>query len=104
MAFGAFTLLFALLELALVRIGFVAIAAMGKRKRLFEITIQVTSHAGNLHVFSDQRIFRFGVVEILGGLPAFDVVALGTFVAKLAFVRIAVARRAIRRLAEEGFG
>ena len=71
MAFGAFTLLFALLELALMWIWFVAIAAIGKRKRLFEITIQVTSHAGNLHVFSDQRIFRFRVIEIEAGQKVF---------------------------------
>ena len=64
----------------------------------------VALFTGNLYMQAGQRIFRFGVVKILGSLPAFDVVALGTFVAELAFVRIAVAWRAIGRLAEEGFG
>lgn len=158
------------------RIGFVTIAAIGEGYLLFKIAIQVAGYAGNLHVFSDQGIFcfgmieveagqksfptaggvarlarlleftlvgigvagaagielhvlvarrtagslclvalftsdlyvqagkgifRFGVVEILGRFPAFDVMALGTFVSKLAFVRIGVTGNAIGGLAEE---
>ena len=177
MAFRAFTFLLAFFKLALVRVGFVAIAAIGEGERLLEIAIQVTRDAGNLGMFSDQRIlrfgvieieagqaeffqllvvwqvsqdflnsplwgsmwhaaagvefhvliacgsarriglvaffagnlyvqageriFRFGVIEILGSLPAFHVVALGAFVSELALVRIGVAGSAIRGLAEE---
>ncbi len=176
MAFRAFTLLLAFFKLPFVRIGFVAIAAIGEGERLFEVAIQVARDASNLGMLSDQRIFRFrvieieagkqvlpaaggvatlagllelalvwidvarragvevhvlvasgsarrigfvalfagdfyvqarqrifrfGVIKILGSLPAFHVVALGTFVAKLAFVRIGVAGSAVRGLAEE---
>jgi len=178
MAFRTFTLLLALLKLALVRIGFVTIAAIGERKLGLEVSVQVASHARNLDVFSNEWIFcfgmveikarqkifptaggvaafarfleltlvrvevargagielhvlianrtagrfrlvalfarnfyvqageritRLGVVEILSRFPVFHVVALGAFVAKLPFVRIAVAGSAIRGLAEKGF-
>lgn len=177
MTFGTFPLLLALFKLPLVGIGFVAIAAINKRKRLFEITIEVARDTGNLGVFpnerifgfgmieieagqesfptagsvagfadllkrtfvgigvargagvelhvlitsstarcvglvtflarnfyvkSSERVFCFGVIEILGGLPTFHVVALGAFASELAFMRIGVAGRAIRGLAEEG--
>ena len=64
----------------------------------------VTFFAGNFYVKASERIFCLGVIEILGGLPAFHVVALGAFASELAFVRIGVAGRAIRGLAEEGLG
>ena len=59
--------------------------------------------ARNLSVQACQRVARFGVVKFFGGFPVFHVVALGAFIAKLSFVRIAVAGRAVGRLAEEGF-
>jgi hypothetical protein len=60
--------------------------------------------ASHLDVQPGQRITRLGVVELLGSLPAFHVVALGALVAELSFVCIGVTGRAIRRLAEERFG
>ena len=179
MALGTLPLLFSLLKLAFVRIGLVAIVAIGEGQLFLEIPIQVTGQARDLDVFSDQGIFRLGVIkieagqqilpaagdvttvagflectlvgidvargtsvelhvlitsraaggigfvalfagnltmqagqrisgfrviEILGSLPAFDVVALGAFVSKLAFMRVRMARRASGGLAKEGLG
>jgi hypothetical protein len=59
--------------------------------------------ASDLTVQTSQRISRLRMIELLRTLPAFYVVALGAFVAELYFVRIGVARRAVRRLAKEGF-
>jgi len=109
-AAGDVTALAGFLEGTLVRIDVTSGAGV-------ELHILVTSRASrcvgfvalfawNLYVESCQRIPCFGVIEILGSLPAIDVVALGTFIpiSKLTFVRIRVARRANRRLAEEGLG
>ena len=67
MAFRAFAFLFAFRKLAVVRIGLVTIAAIGEGHRLLEIAIHVTSHAGDLDVFSDEGIFGFGVIKIKAG-------------------------------------
>lgn len=45
------------------RIRLVAVRAVGKRNRLFEITVQVASSASNRRVLALEWIFRFGVVE-----------------------------------------
>ena len=58
--------------------------------------------ASYLDVQTGERIARFRVIKILGRFPAVDVVALGAFVAELAFVRIVVTGRASRRKAEIG--
>lgn len=71
MALRTFTLLLALLKLAFVRVGLVAIAAIRERNLSFEIAVQVASHAGNLNVFPNQGILRFGVVEIKAGRKIF---------------------------------
>src|SRR5580700_9576597 len=64
-AFGAFAFLWAGLKLALVRIRLVAVVAVREWDLLFEIAVDVARHAGNLRVLSDERIFRFRVVEII---------------------------------------
>lgn len=71
MALRTFTLLLAFLKLAFVRVGLVAIAAIREGNLSFEVAVQVASHARNLNVFSNQRIFRFGVVEIKAGQKIF---------------------------------
>ena len=40
-----------------------AVRAVGKRNRLFEITVQVASSASNRRVLALEWIFRFGVVK-----------------------------------------
>jgi len=45
-----------------------------------------------------------GVIELFCSFPAFHGMALCAFVTELAFVRIGVARRAIRKLGKERFG
>lgn len=64
----------------------------------------VTFFAGDFYVQAGERIFSLRVIEILGSLPAIHVVAFRAFISKLTLVRIGVAWRAIRRLAEEGLG
>ena len=106
-AAGGVATLAGLLELALVRIDMACRAgielhvliASGSARRIGFVAL----FARNLYVQARQRIFRFRVIKIFCGLPAFYVVALGTFVAKLAFMRIGMARSAIRGLAEERF-
>ena len=58
-ALRAFAFFLPLFELALVRVGFMAITTIGKHHSRLEISIQVTSGAGNLRVFTNKRIFRF---------------------------------------------
>jgi hypothetical protein len=50
-------------ELSLVRIWFVAVDAFSKNERLFEIAIQMTLPAAHRLMFSEQRKFRFGMIE-----------------------------------------
>ena len=63
-AFRALAFLWASLKLALVGIRLVAIVAVRERELFLEVAVYVARHAGNLGVLADQRIFRFGVVEI----------------------------------------
>lgn len=65
MATRAFTLVRARRELAAVRIGRMAIRALRKRQRLFEISVRVALHAINLRVLSEQWEFRLGMIELL---------------------------------------
>ena len=95
------------LEFAFVRIE-VAVGAGGE----FHVVIAwraagriglVALFAGDLYVQTGEGIARFCVIEILGGFPVLNVVALRALTAELAFVRIVVARGAIGRKAEVGF-
>lgn len=52
-----------------------------------------TSHLG---VQTGEWIARFGMVEVLGRFPVFDVMALGAFIAELTLVRVVVAGLAKR--------
>lgn len=97
----------------LLEFAFVRIDVAGGAGRKFHVLVTcgaaggvgfVAFFAGDFYVQPGQRVSRFGVIEVLGGLPAFDVVAPGAFAPELSFVRIAVARGAARRLAEKGFG
>jgi hypothetical protein len=56
----------------------------------------VAALASDLAVQTSQRVARLRVIELLRTLPAFYVVALGALVAELRFVRIGMARRAVR--------
>jgi len=97
------------LELALVRIH-VAIVAFAElhvlvANRPARAIRLVALLAWHLDMQACQRITRLGVVKLLGGhLPGFDVMALGTFIAKRAFVGILVARRTSGGLREKGPG
>jgi len=64
----------------------------------------VTLFAGDFHVQAGEWITCFCVIEVLGGFPILNVVALHALSAELPFVRIVVARGAIGRKAEVGFG
>ena len=61
--FRALTLLGARLKLALVGV-LVAVHAVRKRKRFFEIAIDVARRAADRRMLSHQRILRLGVVKI----------------------------------------
>jgi len=113
MTFGAFALLWTRLELAFVWIGFVAVVTVCEINLLLEIGVEVACNAGDLLVFAEQRIFRFGVVEIETrekGLPAIGGVARVTRLLEFTLVRIkvtgvagikfhvAIARRTARRI------
>ena len=67
----AFTLLRARVELAFMRIGFMAIVAIGERDFLLEIIFKVTGVAGHGGMLAEQRIFGLGVVEIVTGKHGF---------------------------------
>ena len=45
------------------RIRLVAIRAVGKRNRLFEIAVHMASGAANRRMLALEWIFRFGMVE-----------------------------------------
>ena len=64
----------------------------------------VALFASYFNVQAGEGITSLGMIEFLGGLPTFDVVAFGAFVAELAFVGIAMAGSAIGGLAEERLG
>lgn len=63
MTFRAFALPGARLELAFVRIRFVAVHAVREGQRPFEITINVALRATDLCMPSEQRIFCLGMIE-----------------------------------------
>ena len=65
MAFRAFALAGASLELTFVWIGIVAIRALVKGERLSEIPSRVATHAADFDVRAEQRKFRLGMVELL---------------------------------------
>jgi len=97
-----------LLEFALVRIEVAVIAlaklhvlvARGSTRRVWFVAL----FAGYLGVESGKGVACLGVVEIFGGLPALDVVALGALIAELALMGVGVARDARGSLTKEGFG
>ena len=64
----------------------------------------MTFLAGHFDVLTGQRITRLRVIELLGGFPIHEVVALQAVVAELAFVRILVTGDALLRKAEERLG
>ena len=68
---------------------------------LFKVAIEVAGHAGHLLVFSEQRIFGLGVIEVVAGqhvLPASGGVTDVAGLLKFALVRIDVAVVALRKL------
>ena len=64
----------------------------------------MTLLAGHFCVQAGEGIPRFGMVEVFGGFPVFRVVALGTFIAQLALMRIGVTGLAKRGKPEIRFG
>lgn len=63
----------------------------------------VAFFASYFKVRTSKRITRLRVIKLLYRFPAFYVVALAAFAAKLPLVRIGVARRAVGRLPKERF-
>ena len=51
-------------ELAFVRVGGMAIRALGKSQRLLEIASRVAIAAADFQVHPEKRIFRFRMVEL----------------------------------------
>lgn len=87
-------------KLAAVRVRLVAIRALGKRNRLFEISTRVAAQAVHLRVLSQQRKFRFRVVELLARRDSFPTAGR---MAAFARLRKSTAMRvtvAVRTLAE----
>ena len=91
-----------LCELTVVGIP-VAVGAVGERERLFEIAVSMAGAASDRQMLANQRIFGFGVIEIMvqsrsdDSLPAgCGVAGLTTLLPEAAFVRIAVAVIAFR--------
>ena len=66
MAFRTLSLARPRLELTLVRIGGMAIRALSKGQLLLEIASAMAIAAGNFHMRSQQRVFRFRMVELHG--------------------------------------
>jgi len=58
-------------ELAFVRVGSMAICALGKSQRLLEIASRVAIAAADFQMHSEKRIFRFRVVELHGRIHFF---------------------------------
>ncbi len=52
-------------KLALVRIGFMAVHALGKDERLLEIPADVAFGATDFAVLAQQRVLRLGMIEVL---------------------------------------
>jgi hypothetical protein len=59
---GAFTLVLAISELALMRV-LMAVAALRERDRLLEVSFGMAPNAVHIRMFADQREFRLRVVE-----------------------------------------
>lgn len=92
-------------ELTAVRIGRVAVGALGECQRFLEVALSMTEHAIHGLVLADQWIFGFGVVKALresGGLHALPtasgVTGLAALLLEAAVMRIAVAIRALAKL------
>jgi len=62
-ALGAFTFLWPRLELAFVRVGFVAVHAIRKGQRLLEVAVQMAFSTTNSGVSAEKWILRFRVVK-----------------------------------------
>jgi len=94
MALCALALFRAGFELALVRIGFVAIHAIREGKRFLEIAIDVTGRAADRDVFANQGILRLRVVEFKARkkfFPPRGCVAVLAALFERSFVRIDMA-------------
>lgn len=73
MAFRAFALLRPRVKLAFVRVRFVAVGAVRKGQRLFEVAFQVALCAADHGVLAEQRVLGFGMIKLKLGqdfLPA----------------------------------
>lgn len=84
-------------ELALVRIGIVAILADGEGNWFLEIVLEVACRAGHLGMLAEKRIFGFGMIEIKAcekGFPTAGGVARVARLFEFAAMRIAVTGRA----------
>ena len=96
-AFRAVAFLGAIRELPAVRVWFVAIGTLRKRKLFFEITIQVASDATHGLMFSNQRVLCLGMVKrkiLRNFLPARGCVAMLASFLELAMMWIDMAIRA----------
>lgn len=103
MAFRAFTLLRPRCKLTFVRVRLMAAGAIRKWQRLFEITVNMALRAVYRRVLAKQRIFGLRVIELFGGFPIREVMALQAVVAELPLMRILVTRYAILGQAKERF-
>ncbi len=96
-ALGALAFLGERGELALVRIGIVAILAGGKGNWFFEVVPEVTSRAGDPGMLAEKRIVGLGMIEIKACRKRFPTAGGVARVARLfefAAMRIAVTGRA----------
>src|ERR1700674_4522124 len=94
MAFRALALLGSSFELPFVRVRFMTIIAMSKRKRPFEITLQMALSAADHGVLSEERVLGLGMVEFKARQQLFPSLGGVTFFATLlegAFVRVDMA-------------
>src|ERR1700674_1585384 len=82
MAGSALAAVGALEELTIVGV-LVAIRALGKRQRLFEIATGVARAAVHSLVLAEQRVFGFGVIEIKAESRADDTLPTGRCVTRL---------------------
>jgi len=99
---GALSSTRSLRELPIVGIGFVAIHALLKSQGFLEISTAVTLNAVHRRMFSQQRIFRFRVIETLADrsgrnlLPASSVVAGVAALRETSAMRVSVTIRTKR--------
>lgn len=98
-ALRTFTLLWARVKLAFMRIGGMAIVAIGKGNFLLKVVLNMACGAGYRCVFAEEGVFGLGVVEIVArqhGFPTARRMARVASLFELAAMWIEVAVRARR--------